>query len=154
MRQLLLTCLLALVVTFATAAWAQDKRFTHPLYPLQVGHQWTYRSGKETVVIRVEKEVPIDITRNEKKERVISFTLKIGSGRPRTMEWVGSVPIPRSNSNLESELLWEPRRAPRAHRKVDVGRRTTRGQMRYAHRPCRCICPFFQRISTVSRHLP
>jgi len=88
MKRLLLTCLLALVVTFTTAAWAQDERYTHPLYPLQVGHQWTYRSGKETVVIRVEKEVPIDINRNGKKERVISFTLKIGSGPREVAEQV------------------------------------------------------------------
>jgi hypothetical protein len=88
MKRLLLTCLLALVVTLASTAWAQDRRFTHDLYPLKVGQQWTYRSGKETVVIRVEKEVSIEITRNEKKDQVISFMLKIGSGPREVAEQV------------------------------------------------------------------
>lgn len=88
MKRILLACLLALVVTFASAAWAQDRHLTHGLYPLKVGQQWTYRSGKETVVIRVEKEVPIDVGSTDKKDRVIGFLLKIGSGPREVAEQV------------------------------------------------------------------
>src|SRR5947207_494644 len=90
MKRILLACLLALFVAIGAIAWAQDRPVNHPFYPLKVGQQWTYRSGKETVVIRVEKEVPIEIARDEKtsKDRVIGFVLKVESGPREVAEQV------------------------------------------------------------------
>jgi hypothetical protein len=68
----------ALVIVALTTAAAQDKAINHAYYPLKVGSQWSYRSGKETVVIHVDKEVPVELMRPEDKtEKAIGFLLKV-----------------------------------------------------------------------------
>jgi hypothetical protein len=102
MKPFLPTCLPTLILALVCTAQAQGPTlFTTPFYPLKVGHQWTYRSGKETVVIRVDKEVRIDIARDEKgvpvgitrddksaKDQRIGFNLKITSGPREATEQV------------------------------------------------------------------
>ena len=76
---------------FAGFAPAQDSLIQHPFYPLKVGHQWTYRSGKEQVVVQVEKEVPLEFKRDDKAERsekAVGAQLKITSGSREVTETV------------------------------------------------------------------
>jgi hypothetical protein len=87
----ILRCLPALFFTLALGAQAQQpaKIYESPYYPLKLGTQWTYRSGKELVVIRVDREVPLDFSRDGKDtEKVTGFVLKIGSGPGETTEQV------------------------------------------------------------------
>jgi hypothetical protein len=75
-------CMFALLVA-RTAA--QERPLVLDYYPLKVGSQWTYQAGssKEPVVIRVEKEVTLDLPPNEKTdvvEKAAGFQLKITSG--------------------------------------------------------------------------
>jgi hypothetical protein len=86
MRRLLLIDLpLLFAVTTATAA-AQDKPIASPYYPLKVGNEWTYRAGKglkESVVIRVDKEVTLElgkIDKDDKHEKAIGFRLRSSTG--------------------------------------------------------------------------
>lgn len=72
-------------LSFLAPAAAQERAFDHPYYPLQVGNQWTYRSGKEQVVIRVEKQEPLAYKLpggegKEKADKVNGFVLKVTSG--------------------------------------------------------------------------
>jgi hypothetical protein len=67
---------------FAVPATAQDKPLTTPYYPLKVGAEWTYRAGKETVVVRVDKEVRLEFNSDGKddKTKLIGFRLSTSSG--------------------------------------------------------------------------
>jgi hypothetical protein len=92
MKPFLPVCLAVLGLGFFAAAGAQDlKPITHPFYPLKVGNQWTYRAGKETVVIAVVKEVPFDNApdiKTGKEKRAIGYALKIGNGERDVAEQV------------------------------------------------------------------
>jgi hypothetical protein len=95
MKPFLPISLPALILLLASTALAQDRPLFHVFYPLKVGHQWTYRSGKDTVVIRVDREVPIDITRDDKSakdQRVIGFDLNVASGKREVTEQVAVLP--------------------------------------------------------------
>jgi hypothetical protein len=95
MKPFIPVCLSALILSVACTALAQERPLIHPFYPLKVGHQWTYRSGKDTVVIRVDQEVPIAITRDDlsaKDQRVIGFDLKIATGSREVTERVAVLP--------------------------------------------------------------
>jgi hypothetical protein len=92
MRPLLRVCIAALLLAAVGSATAQDlKPITHPYYPLAVGNQWTYRSGKEKVVITVVKEATLDNAPDEevgKDQRALGYTLKIASGERVATEQV------------------------------------------------------------------
>jgi hypothetical protein len=78
---------LTFVVTVATA----QEPVANPYYPLKVGKQWTYRVGKESVVIRVDKEIPLEFTRDEKgekKDKAIGYILTVTSGPREVQEQV------------------------------------------------------------------
>jgi hypothetical protein len=84
---------ISLLLAVAAGAVAQEPRFKHPFYPLKVGNQWTYRSGKELkefVVIRVERELPLTVRKDKdgKDERVIGYEVSIRSGPRLTTEQV------------------------------------------------------------------
>ncbi len=57
---------LLLMPLLTLTAMAQEKPRSTPYYPLKAGNEWTYRAGKESVVVRVDKEVTLQFTGNEK----------------------------------------------------------------------------------------
>jgi hypothetical protein len=79
MKPFLPVCFAVLVLGLFAAVGAQELR-TARYYPLKVGNQWTYRAGKETVVITVVKEVTFDNVPGAKAGRAIGYTLKIANG--------------------------------------------------------------------------
>jgi|SRR5947209_2663913 len=83
MRRLRLPGLLLLTPLLTVTAAAQEKPVTTPYYPLKVGNQWTYRTGKETVVIRVDKETPLEVGPGKdggKSGKSTGFVLSVTSG--------------------------------------------------------------------------
>lgn len=92
MKPFLPVCSAILTLSLAGTVAAQDlKAITHPFYPLKVGNQWTYHSGKETVVITVVKEVTLDNAPDDKigkDKRAVGYTLKIGSADREVAEQV------------------------------------------------------------------
>ena len=90
MRRFFPACLPVLMLALAAPvpAQAQDKPSANPYYPLKVGHEWTYQSGKESVVIRVEKTVPLELMRDDKIDRATSYILKVSSGPREVSEQV------------------------------------------------------------------
>ncbi len=80
-------CLPVLLLLLAAPGFAQEagKAISHPFYPLKVGNQWTYRSGNERVVIRVDKEV---LLKAPKDENVTGFLLRETSGPREVTEEV------------------------------------------------------------------
>src|SRR4051812_11099400 len=71
---------------------AQD--FTSELFPLRVGHRWTYLAtdGKERVVVTVEKQEPIKrkvkVEDRDRIETLDSYFLRITSGDKSVLEQV------------------------------------------------------------------
>ena len=63
---------------------------TTPYFPLKAGYQWTYRAGKEQVVVQVEKQVTLEFKRNEKGplETATGFELKMTSPQGKFTEQV------------------------------------------------------------------
>lgn len=94
MRRLRFLCLPLLMLLIALSAAAQEKAVTTPYYPLKVGNEWTYRSGKETVVIRVDKETLLEFNGDGKasKAKIPGFVLAISSG-PREREVTEQVAV-------------------------------------------------------------
>jgi hypothetical protein len=90
----LLAALPAVALAIACTTYAQEKAPVQPLfqsyYPLKIGNQWTYRAGKEVWVIRVEREVPVELSRNPTKdpEKAIGYVLKIATGSGEITEQV------------------------------------------------------------------
>jgi len=74
-------------------ALAQEKPtpLAHPLYPLEVGHKWTYRVGDQKVVVRVDRLEAIDMKKNgkvEKVEKVAAHRLVITNNDRELNEYV------------------------------------------------------------------
>jgi hypothetical protein len=86
MKRLLPIALLLTAVLFLPA-WGQEP-LAHPYYPLKVGSRWTYRTGKDQVVITAEKEEAFTYKPGgaenkdnpDKTEKVTGVVLKITSG--------------------------------------------------------------------------
>jgi hypothetical protein len=79
-----------LTLSLAAAATAQEPLY-NPYYPLKVGKEWTYKVGKETVIIRVDREIPLEFTRDdkdEKKEKTTGYILMVKSGAREVPEQV------------------------------------------------------------------
>src|SRR4051812_40199220 len=82
MRRSIPLCVTAVVLAVACTVRAQELKppLPFPFYPLKIGNQWTYRAGKDAVVIRVDKEVPVQYTREGgagKNEQAIGYQLRI-----------------------------------------------------------------------------
>lgn len=93
MKQSLFVALSLLAVTLAGLAQGQPSESPLAIYyPLKPGNEWTYRSGKEKVVIRCERAATLEIGRDDKlgkSAKVNTFVLKIQSGARVTTEQVG-----------------------------------------------------------------
>jgi hypothetical protein len=94
-------CAFLFLLPFALTAAAQQKDkdkqdkpeppVANAYYPLQVGREWTYRSGKETVTVRVDKQVPLDLKKDDKSTKVTGYVLRIGSGPREATEQVAAL---------------------------------------------------------------
>jgi hypothetical protein len=89
--------LILLPLTLAAAGQQKDKQdkpeppVANAYYPLQVGREWTYRAGKETVTVRVDRQVPLELKKDDKSTKVTGYVLRIGSGPREATEQVAAL---------------------------------------------------------------
>jgi hypothetical protein len=81
---------LPILLLFAGSMRAQQPIET-AYFPLKVGSQWTYRAGKDQVVVQVDKQVTLEFKRDDKadkSEKAVGYQLKITSGQGDVTEQV------------------------------------------------------------------